>query len=236
MRFYRYWCEDKDLISCNVVIKESDLYVRAQKNLEKKTFKAVSKYRLILEKYIAGNPSFKNILEPVSLKGKVPLIVEKMAEAAKKAGVGPMAAVAGAIAEFVGKDLLNYSPEVIIENGGDIFIKTVKIRRIGIYSGSSSFGKKIAIEILPQKTPMGICTSSGTMGHSLSLGKADAVVVSSHSAILADASATAIGNLIKTESDIAGGIELAQKIEGIKGVIIIKNDKMGVWGDIKICN
>ncbi len=95
MKFYRYWCEDKDLISCNVVIKESDLYIRAQKNLEKKTFKAVSKYRLILEKYIAGNPFFKNSLEPVSLKGKVPLIVEKMAEAAKKTGVGPMAAVAG---------------------------------------------------------------------------------------------------------------------------------------------
>ena len=234
MKSYRYWCEDKDLVSCNVVIKESDLYIRAQKNLEKKAFKSLSKYRLILEKYIACNPFFESSLKPVSLKKKAPLIVEKMAEAAKKAGVGPMAAVAGAIAEFVGRDLLNYSPEVIIENGGDIFIKTIKARSIGIYSGSSSFTGKIAIEILPQKTPMGICTSSGTMGHSLSLGRADAVVVSSSSAILSDASATAIGNLVKTEEDISKGIELAQKIDGVGGILIIKNDKMGIWGDVKI--
>lgn len=145
-----------------------------------------------------------------------------------------MAAVAGAIAEFVGKDLLDYTPEVIVENGGDIFVKTTRIRRIGIYAGNSPFTKKIAIEISPEKTPLGVCTSSGTVGHSLSLGKADAVVVLSPSTILADASATAIGNLIKDESDISSGIEFAKKIKGVKGVLIIKDDKMGIWGDIKI--
>jgi len=234
IRFYRNWCEDKDLVSFNVVVKESDLYIRAQNNLARKAHKLVSKYRLILEKYIRQNPTFESSLEPIPLREDVPVIVREMVKAGRKVGVGPMAAVAGAIAEFVGKDLLDYTPEVIVENGGDIFIKTTKIRRIGIYAGNSYFTKKIAIEISPEKTPLGVCASSGTVGHSFSFGKADAALVISPSTILADASATAIGNLIKDESDISSGIEFAKKIKGVKGVLIIKDDKMGIWGDIKI--
>lgn len=234
VRFYRHWCEDKDLVSFNVVAKESDLYIRAPKNLAGKAHKSVAKYRFILEKYIKQNSAFKNSLEPIPLEEDAPLIAREMVEAGRKVGVGPMAAVAGAIAEFVGKDLLDYTPEIIVENGGDIFIKTAQIRRIGIYAGNSSFTKKIALEILPEKTPLGICTSSGTVGPSLSLGKADAVVVISPSTVLADASATAIANLIKSEQDILQGIELAKNIKGIKGVLVIKNGKMGIWGDIKI--
>ncbi len=234
VRFYRHWCEDKDLVSFHAIVKESDLCIRAPKNLAEKARQLVSKYRLILEKYIRRNPTFENSLGPIPLEEDVPLIAREMAEAGRKAGVGPMAAVAGAIAEFVGKDLLDYTPEVMVENGGDIFIKTTKIRHIGIYAGNSSFTKKIALEILPEKTPLGICTSSGTVGHSLSLGKADAAVVISPSTILADASATAIANLIKDERDILQGIELAKKIKGVKGVLVVKDNKMGIWGDIKI--
>ena len=234
IRFYRNWGENKDLVSFNTVVKETDLYILAQKNLARKAYKSVSKYRAILEKYIQRNPSFKNSLEPLLTEKDAPLIVKEMAKAGRKMGVGPMAAVAGAIAEFVGKDLLDYSPEVIVENGGDIFIKSLKVRRIGIYAADSSFTKKIAIEILPEETPLGVCTSSGIVGHSLSLGKADAAVVISPSTILADASATAIGNLVQGESDILQGIEFATKIKGIKGVLIIKNGKMGIWGDVNI--
>ncbi len=236
IRFYRSWGENKDLVSFNVVVKESDLFIRAQKNLARKAYKSVSKYRAILEKYIQRNPFFKNSLEPLLTEKDAPLIVKEMAKAGRKTGVGPMAAVAGAIAEFVGKDLLDYSPEVIIENGGDIFIKSLKVRRIGIYAGDSSFTKKIAIEILPEKTPLGVCTSSGTVGHSLSYGTADAVVVLSQSATLADAAATAIGNLIRQPGDIPSGIEFAKGIEGIKGVIIIEGDNIGLWGEVKICS
>ncbi len=234
IRFYRNWSYNKDLISSNIALKETDLYILAQKNLTRKAYKSVSKYRAMLEKYIQRNPSFKDSLVPLSPEVGAPIIVKEMAKAGKKTGVGPMAAVAGAIAEFVGRDLLDYSPEVIVENGGDIFIKSSKARHIGIYAGNSSFTKKIAIEILPEETPLGICTSSGTVGHSLSLGKADAVVVLSPSSILADAAATAIGNLVQGESNILPGIEFATKIKGIKGVLIIKNGRMGIWGDVKI--
>jgi len=234
MRFYRNWCKDKDLISFNVTVKESDLYIRAEKNLEKETLELLLRYRSILEEYIKQNPAFRDSLEPLSVGRHVPLIVKEMIEASRKTGVGPMASVAGAIAEFVGKGLLNYSTEVIVENGGDIFIRSLKPRNVGIYAGNSVFTRKVALEIDPSNTPLGVCTSSGTVGHSLSFGKADAVVVISHSTSLADASATAIGNLVKDESNIPEGIEFAKKIEGINGVIIIKNDKMGIWGDIKI--
>jgi hypothetical protein len=146
-----------------------------------------------------------------------------------------MASVAGAIAEFVGSQLLAFSPEIIIENGGDIYLRSLKKRLIGIYAGKSPLTGKIGLEIDGQDTPMGICTSSGTVGHSLSFGKADAVVVLSQSATLADAAATAIGNLIIQPSDIPGGIEFAQSIDGLKGIIIIKDDKVGLWGEVKIC-
>jgi hypothetical protein len=145
-----------------------------------------------------------------------------------------MAAVAGAIAERVGRELMKLSPEVIVENGGDIFMKTLTNRLVGVYAGSSPFTGKIALEVEPEETPLGICTSSGTVGHSLSYGSADAVIVISPSAALADAAATAIGNLIQESGDIPMGIEFAQDIAGLKGVLIIKGDKLGIWGEVKI--
>jgi hypothetical protein len=164
-----------------------------------------------------------------------PKIVKEMAEAGQKAGVGPMAAVAGAIAECVGRELMRFSPEVIVENGGDIFLNTLKPRLVGVYAGGSPFTGKIALQIEAEETPLGICTSSGTVGHSLSFGRADAVIVLSPSAAIADAVATAIGNLIKNAADIPKGINFAQGIPGLKGILIIKDDKLGLWGRVRIC-
>lgn len=233
-RLYRHWVKDKDLVSFNVVVKETDLYISASSDLKPEALKLVMKYRDMLERYIEQHPSFLTSLEPIAVADNAPTIVSEMAEAARKAGVGPMAAVAGAIAEFVGRELLALSPEVIIENGGDIYIKSLKKRRIGIYAGRSPLTAKIALEISGGETPLGICTSSGTVGHSLSFGKADAAIVLSKSATLADAAATAVGNIIIRPTDIPRGIELAQSIDGVSGVIIIKDDKMGLWGEVKL--
>lgn len=109
-------------------------------------------------------------------------------------------------------------------------MKTNKKRHVGIYAGRSPFNGRLAIEIKPEDTPIGICTSSGTVGPSLSFGHADAVVIIAQSAVLADACATAVGNLIQSDSDIDRGVKFAQKIEGITGVLIIKGEKIGVWG------
>jgi ApbE superfamily uncharacterized protein (UPF0280 family) len=145
-----------------------------------------------------------------------------------------MAAVAGAIAEAVGKDLLAHTPEVIVENGGDIFMKILRPRLVGVFAGESPFTGKIALEINPEETPLGVCTSSGTVGHSLSLGAADAVIVLSRSTALADAAATAIGNRVGDADDIDVAIEQAQAIDGLAGVVVIKGDKMGMWGSVKL--
>ena len=234
-RTYRHWIKGQDLISFKVAVKETDLYIRASTNLKRKALKLVLKYRNTLERYIERHPSFLTSLEPFSAADDAPDIVKSMSESASKVGVGPMASVAGAIAEFVGNELSAFSPEIIIENGGDIFLKSLKKRLIGIYAGKSPLSDKIGLEINGQDTPLGVCSSSGTVGHSLSYGKADAVIVLSKSATLADAAATAIGNLIVESSDIPKGIEFAKAIEGLLGIIIIKDDKMGLWGKVKIC-
>jgi ApbE superfamily uncharacterized protein (UPF0280 family) len=233
-RLYRHWVKSGDLISFNVTVKETDLFIRAKRNLKRKTLKEVLKYRTLLEKYIERHPEFLTALEPVQVGANAPKIVKVMAEAARMVSVGPMASVAGAMAESVGRELLPFSSEVIVENGGDIFLKIRERRMIGIYAGESPFTGKIAMEVRPEETPLGVCTSAGTIGHSFSYGKADACIVLSPSTPLADAAATAIGNLIKEAEDIHRGIEFARSVEGLKGVVIIKGDRIGVWGEVKI--
>ena len=234
-RTYRHWVKGKDLISFNVVVKETDLYIRASTNLKRKAHKLVLKYRDTLERYIERHPSFLTSLEPLPIDENAPRIVKSMSEAAGRVGIGPMASVAGAIAEFVGNELSALSNEIIIENGGDIYLKSLGERLVGIYAGKSPLTGKIGLEINGEDTPLGICTSSGTVGHSLSYGKADAVIVLSKSAALADAAATAIGNLIVQPGDITRGIEFAKGIDGLKGVIIIEGNNIGLWGEVKIC-
>jgi ApbE superfamily uncharacterized protein (UPF0280 family) len=233
-RFYRHWIKDDDLVSFEVAVKQTDLYIRSRRNLKDKALDSVLKHRRPLESYIGRHPLFLTTLDPYQAEAEAPAIVKEMARVSQLTGVGPMAAVAGAIAEAVGRDLLAFSPEVIVENGGDIFLKISKKRLVGIYAGQSSFTRKIALEIMPRETPLGVCTSSGTVGHSLSLGGADAVIVLSPSTALADAAATALGNIVNAADDIPQAIGKARSIEGLRGLVIIVGDKMGVWGKVRI--
>ncbi len=233
-RTYRSWVKNKDLVTFNIIVEETDCYISAAANLENKARKSILKYRAILKKYISTHPLFLTTLEPFPVEKEAPLIVKAMVEAGEKASVGPMAAVAGAVAYFVGEELLQYSTELIIENGGDIYLRSPKGRLIGIYAGKSPLSGKIALEIAGKETPLGISTSSGTVGHSLSFGKADAVVVVADTAILSDAVATAIGNIIITVDDIPEGIERARSISGVRGIVIIKDENMGAWGSVKL--
>jgi ApbE superfamily uncharacterized protein (UPF0280 family) len=128
--------------------------------------------------------------------------------------------------------LLKFSEQIIVENGGDIFIKTSKQRKLGIYAGNSPFTGKMALSVEAAQTPLGICTSSGTVGPSLSFGKADAVIIFSKSTSLADAVATATGNIVSKPDDIEKGIEFAKSIDGIEGTVIIVGSLCGAWGEI----
>jgi len=115
------------------------------------------------------------------------------------------------------------------------FIKSPADRVVGIYAGHSPLSGKIGLKIEGGQAPLGVCTSSGTVGHSLSFGAADAVVIISSQAALADAVATATGNIIQNVADIDDGIKCARSVDGVSGVLIIKEDKLGAWGDVNIC-
>ena len=233
-RTYRRWVESDDLIAFEVKEKETDLYILASKKLENQAREAILTYRTDIERYILKDPEFYTALVPMNVAGGAPPIIHAMAEAARKAGVGPMAAVAGAVAEFVGRDLLAFSDDVIVENGGDIFLKVTRRRVMGIYAGERSpFTGKLAIEVGPSSNGIGACTSSGTVSHSLSFGNADAALIISDDTALADAIATATGNMVKGPNDVEKAVNFAKSINGARGVLVIIGDKMGSWGDIK---
>lgn len=238
-RIYRKLHKGNDLYHFRVVIKESDLDIAVKKeqfheDLTKKVQDGVLSLRKLIEDYIKEDPTFKKTLSPHKPLADAPEPVLEMCRAARLADVGPMAAIAGLFAESIGKLLIKYSKDIIVENGGDIWLKSSRIRRVGIYAANSPFSYKIGLEIRPEKTPLGICTSSGTIGHSLSLGCADAVVVISPSAVLADAVATKTANLIKSVEDLEGAVKYACDINGVTGAVAIIGDKMAVKGDVKL--
>jgi hypothetical protein len=238
-RFYRQLHRQEDLVHFQVAVEETDLDIGVRKDrfsdgLVEWVEETIRACRRPLEEYIRRDPGFVKALTPYSVAPDAPLIARIMAEAGRLAGVGPMAAVAGAMAEWVGKSIAKRSRDVIVENGGDIFMRTCRIRKVGVFAGDSPLSNRVAIEIRPDQTPLGICTSSGKVGPSLSFGKADAVVVLSPSVALADAAATACGNLVQTVDDLERALELAAKITGVTGVVIIKEDRLAVWGSVKL--
>lgn len=222
-----------------LAVRETDLDIGVRKErfsseLVEWVEETIRACRRPLEDYIQKDPAFVSSLTPYAVLPDAPIIVQTMAEAGRLAGVGPMAAVAGAVAEWVGKSIARRSRDVIVENGGDIFMRTSRIRKVGIFAGDSPLSNRVAIEIRPNQTPLGICTSSGKVGHSLSFGKADAVVVLSPSVPLADAVATATGNLVQTPDDLERALEFASEIKGVTGILVIKDDRLAVWGSVKL--
>ena len=233
-RSYRNLTAGKNLVGFRVAVKETDLFVHAVKPLQDITRELILKHRGIIEAYIKRHPEFATSLTPWRISGPAPIIINDMASAGETAGVGPMAAVAGAIAEHVGIDLLRHTPEVVVENGGDVFLKTNGPVTVGIFAGNSPLSLSMGLQVDPGKEPLSVCTSSGTVGHSLSFGKADAVCVLSRSGSLADAAATSIGNQITSKADIGSAIDFGKNIKGVRGVVVIVGGKIGMWGELEV--
>jgi ApbE superfamily uncharacterized protein (UPF0280 family) len=233
-RTYRSFLTDRIYSRYSVKISETDLCVMTDSDLRENAHQSALCYRAQIEEYIRYHPEFKTSLIPLPIDSLAPYIVKEMLAAAKTAGVGPMASVAGAIAEQVGRDLLALSYNVIVENGGDIYLKVKDDISIGIFAGESPLSGKIALRIAAAETPLGLCTSSGTVGHSLSFGVADAVCIKSQSAALADAAATSVGNLIRKKSDVTKGLDRAMAIKGVLGVLIVTGDTLAVQGSMEL--
>ncbi len=234
-RTYRNRISKRDLTFFQVRIKETDLYIGAECDCRDAAIESAHRQRDFLETYIRHNPPFIHSMTPVETDAFAPAIIREMTDASRRCGVGPMASVAGAIARNVGLDLIKYSDNIIIENGGDIFLKLMDQHAvIGIFAGDSPLSYKVSIKIKCAGVPVGVCTSSGTVGHSLSFGKADAVCVTSPSATLADAAATAVCNRVKKAGDVKKALDFGLRIEGVTGVLIIMGDRLGISGDIEL--
>lgn len=223
-----------ELVMFDVCVGETDLQIGCTGDLVSEALSAVRKARSIIFHYIKRHPKFESTLKPISKDESAPNLIKEMIASGQAAGTGPMASVAGVISQYVGETLLEKSGQVFVENGGDIYISSDCDRTIGIFAGDSPLSDKIGIKIAGSKFPLGICTSSGTVGHSLSFGNADAVTVISKNTGLADAVATATANRIRKQSDIEAALEFAMGIDGILGIITIMGDKMGALGDIEL--
>ncbi|NLI83221.1 MAG: UPF0280 family protein [Deltaproteobacteria bacterium] len=235
-RFYRYHhLGKKGSVSFQARVQETDLWIRAARNLEKEALESIMTCRRQLEQYIALHPLFLHSLSPLPEDVLAPPLLRRMFQAALAASVGPMASVAGAIAEEVGKALKPLSPSIIVENGGDCYLDQEEEITVGIWAGPRSpFSGKMGLRFTGDRFPLAICTSSGTVGHSLSFGKADAATAVARDAALSDAAATALANQVKTPKDIAGALEWAATIPGLEGVLIAVGDQMGAWGNLQL--
>ena len=200
-------------------------------------FDAVTKeivhQRRILDDYIKHHPAFRDSFEPLELRDAAPEVAQRMARAARLVGVGPMAAVAGAMAQCAAEAaLMAGAQEAIVENGGDIYLRAVEPVIIALNAGTAKLSNRLAFSLQPSDTPISICSSSGQMGHSKSLGACDLATVVAKDAALADASATQAANLVKAEEDVNPALERIAAIEGIDGVLIVKNDRIGLAGNL----
>jgi ApbE superfamily uncharacterized protein (UPF0280 family) len=233
LRTYRRWLRT-ELRPFRVRIGESDLWISAERPLRALAERALVSARSDLEAYLKRDPGFGAALRPYELAQEAPAIVREMAEAGRLCGVGPMAAVAGAVAESVGRALLTEAGEVIVENGGDIFLYSKRPRTAAIYAGSSPLSGRLGLRLSLTEQALGLCTSSGTVGPSLSFGKADAATVLATSAALADAAASALGNRIQSGEDIPAGLEYVQLIPGVLGAAVVIGEHLGAWGELEL--
>ncbi len=235
-RFYREWNHSERFFKMQVIVQETDLLILSDKKINPDFVKErIIFYRNKISDYINyKDKRFLTALKPIIVELSAHSIIKDMSKESCKANVGPMASVAGAVAQYVGRDLLKKScSEIIIENGGDIFLKVRAKSKVGLYAGEKNIFNNLQLEINIVNKGFGICTSSGNLGHSLSFGKTDAVVIVGENAILADAVATAVGNLVASEKDFIKAINYAKLVKGVKAAAIILGKNMACWGQIK---
>jgi ApbE superfamily uncharacterized protein (UPF0280 family) len=231
-RTYRALVEPVGLVTFQVIHAETDLQVSAVRDLSGQAGELVRELRAELEAFIAAFPRFAESHVPIDIGTGAPAIARAMAEAAQLAGVGPMAGVAGAFAEAVARGLESLSAEVVVENGGDLYLMGHHERTVLLSAGDSPLSGAVALALGADALPVAVCTSSGRVGPSLSYGSAHAATVLARSGALADAAASSVGNLIHGPDDIERGLARAREIEGVLGAVVIAEDRIGATGGI----
>ena len=212
---------------------ESDVWIGVDSgsyraSMEGDTYAMLVDLRRQMDAYLLMDPQYKTALTPYDAGLEAPAILKEMSRVSHKTGIGPMSAVAGAVAKKVAEFL--GTKEVIVENGGDIYAQAASDMDISVFAGQSPLSEKIGLHIPAADFPLGICTSSGTVGPSLSLGRADAVMIVCKDVLLADSYATAMANRIKTVNDLQSVIDRISDLPDILGAIAVKDDRMAITG------
>ncbi|MGD9497567.1 MAG: UPF0280 family protein [Armatimonadota bacterium] len=231
-RRYRKLVASTDLVACEVAVGETDLQVLAERDLRAQARAVIYRARRAIEGHAALHPEFLEARVPLPTPPDARGIVAAMYGAAWVAGVGPMAAVAGAIAEVVARELAAHSAEVIVENGGDLFLITLRERLVAIDAGASVWGRRVALALPPGERA--VCTSSGTIGHSASGGRADAAVVVAPEGAVADALATALANRVAGPDDVESAVEWARGRDAVEHIVVICGTAMATWGRLEL--
>ncbi|MFH2033799.1 MAG: hypothetical protein ABIJ26_03740 [Candidatus Margulisiibacteriota bacterium] len=210
------------------------MVIAASSELKQEALAAYKKSSGEIQKFLGQNPNFMTSIVPVRVSLFAPGTIKRVARNSKIFGRGPAIAERGALVDSVGEELLRHSQDVIVEKGGLFFVKTGKPRRISIFAKDSVFSGRIAIEIDPTDTPCGVATQKPGRGRLYSHEEPDGLVVVATSASLAEAASYALLELVKDENTLSRALDMARKTRGIKGVLILKDDKMAVMGKIKI--
>ena len=232
-REYRDDPSPRGMVSFRAVIDETDLWIAADQDLTEAALDSVRRHRAEVEEYIREHPGFASALKPWVVKVPGSTLVSRMTDAATAVGIGPMAAVAGTIAEAVARDLSEFSEKVMVENGGDLYLIGGDARRVGIWAGHSPLTGRVGLEV-DTGDGVAICTSSGTVGPSLSYGKADAAIVISRSGALADAAATELGNRISGPGDVEPALDWALSVTGVTGAVAVVGEAIGIKGNVQL--
>ncbi len=243
-RHYRGKCSPRTgEIGFQIVVEQTDLWIVAEQDLSEKILNLVHHLRGELKAYMALFPEFGTSLRPVPVSPKASPIIRAMAEATARCNVGPMASVAGAISQFVAEAFAKQSPNLIVENGGDIALYSTRDRVVGLLPDPNS-ETVLGLKIAAKDFPVCICSSSATIGHSLSLGRGELVAVRSQNGCLADAAATALCNMLQSKKDLDRVLAQAQEWSapdndnglncGIDGVLAQCGGQIAVWGQMEL--
>jgi ApbE superfamily uncharacterized protein (UPF0280 family) len=232
-RTYRRAVDPAGLVTFEVVVAETDLQIAARTDLRDDALRLVEGARADIERFMDSHPFFADTFAPFDVPADAPAIVRSMSMAASLATVGPMAAVAGAVAEHVARGLEPLSDEVIVENGGDVFLCGSTDRVLALHAGPSPLSGKVGIELPASLLPCAVCTSSASVGPSVSLGRADAACVIARDGALADAVASALGNRVHSHEDIERAIEAVRGIRGVVGAVVVMGERLGAAGEVR---
>ena len=227
----------QELTEFRVRIDDTNVFIKTDSNKAAlRALKSIRMSRLEVEKYVLKHSDFMKTFEPIQVSPDSPEVIKRMANAAKSAGVGPMAAVAGAISDLAVETMIEEGANIaVVENGGEISAISVDELNIALYAGASSISGKLGLRIYPKETPIGIGTSSATIGSALSLGDADAATIVAENAALGDAVSTLLCNEVKSNNLMASmkeSLEIAKGIKGVRGGIVVQGDYIGLVGKI----